>query len=161
LNYSIIDRATYYQLISSQIDSSGTPLWKRTYTSNYNLSNYSILQESDSTYLSSGYINNTSNKSEQFLGKIKAQPIITNIIQPTYAFNCNIYPNPSNGNFRIDVPLSTYQLEIVNSLGQVISHSTIGHLSSIDYYLDENGIYFILLKNDKFIITKKIIISKP
>ena len=160
MNYSIIDRATFYQLISSQIDSSGTPLWKRTYTSNYNLSNYSILQESDSTYLSSGYINNTSNKSEQFLGKIKAQPIITNIIQPTYAFNCNIYPNPSNGYFSVEIPFDTYQVEITNYFGQLINKLNVGPLSTFDFYLPENGIYFIIFKNKLSTFTNKIVITK-
>ena len=70
-----------------------------------------------------------------------------------------IYPNPSNGNFEIEIPQDAKYILISNSLGQVIEKRTIKNQSKLHFTLRINGIYFIQVISDKQIITKKVVIS--
>ncbi len=79
-----------------------------------------------------------------------------------------VYPNPNNGNFNIDINTiygSDYSIEVSNIIGQVV-HSQTGSLAKgknvIACQLENklNGVYFVTVKFDKYIVSKKIVINK-
>ena len=75
----------------------------------------------------------------------------------------NIYPNPSNGHFNIQIGGSMFtnrtELEIYDLTGKLVFKSLIiKSLSTIDLFELERGSYMLRFTNDKAIRTKKIII---
>ena len=79
--------------------------------------------------------------------------------------NVNIYPNPANSEINIDfLVLNTegYNIQIANTLGQVVYQSTIQNQQSIInvQYL-KSGIYFLNIKKNNIIVAvKKVIIQQ-
>lgn len=79
--------------------------------------------------------------------------------------NINISPNPNNGIFTIEylVPItnSKKQIEIFNTVGERVYKSEIKNpKSEIDLSKQPKGIYFINIKTEGEIVSKKIIITK-
>ncbi len=73
--------------------------------------------------------------------------------------NISVYPNPNNGNFKIDIGNKTMdQLKIYNSLGQVI-YESIGTSTDINLSTSPKGTYYIKLFSENKIYTKKFIIQ--
>ena len=77
-----------------------------------------------------------------------------------------VYPNPSNGNFKItcnDIT-NNANIEIVNSIGQVVYKNSIANFINGAFTLNiENivtGLYFIKVANDKNTYTRSLAISK-
>jgi hypothetical protein len=71
----------------------------------------------------------------------------------------NIYPNPSTGIFTLQMPEG--EIEIYNALGENIYSSKIfSKASEIDLDKQQNGIYFLRLKTEKGIETRKIILTR-
>ncbi len=75
-----------------------------------------------------------------------------------------IYPNPNNGSFVINMDEADYigsSIKIYNSVGEVIYEQNDIKTSLINISLaDTNaGLYYILIKNDKSVVNKKIIIN--
>ena len=74
----------------------------------------------------------------------------------------NIFPNPSNGNFIIELKglrNSKGDLEILNNLGQAIYKlNTIQEINVIDLNTFSKGIYFIKISMEDYSFHKKIII---
>jgi hypothetical protein len=77
-----------------------------------------------------------------------------------------IYPNPSPGQFTFEFSLlqqSMVNLVVLNSLGQVVATLTDGVLTSGTHQFNWNaenlpvGMYFLQLKTDNLVVTKKII----
>jgi len=73
----------------------------------------------------------------------------------------NIYPNPSNGNFVIQVKTQMH-LSLVNELGQVIRELNFseGNNYLLEIHDLSNGIYFIKGLNEGSAIQNKIIVNK-
>ncbi|MBA2406665.1 MAG: T9SS type A sorting domain-containing protein, partial [Chitinophagales bacterium] len=80
----------------------------------------------------------------------------------------SIYPNPSNGNFVIELLNSNSRfllIEIVNVLGEKI-YSVAENLSSsnlkmkLDLENVTQGIYFIEIKTETYYVKKKLLIEK-
>lgn len=84
-------------------------------------------------------------------------------------FNFSVYPNPSDGNFIIDLSnasgLSSSSLQIMNTLGQIVFSSE-ENISSDKFKKEiklpqaSKGVYFIEIKNSDFDIKKKIVLMK-
>lgn len=63
-------------------------------------------------------------------------------------FEINIYPNPNNGKFTINLPVQC-DMEIIDMLGSVISkHSNISGIQTIDISNYSGGVYFVKLKTN-------------
>jgi hypothetical protein len=81
--------------------------------------------------------------------------------------NVLIYPNPTQGILNIEFDLigsKEVTLSLVNILGDVvysetIDNETIKYSNKLDLSTYSNGIYFVKLKNEDSIITKKVIVQ--
>jgi hypothetical protein len=71
-----------------------------------------------------------------------------------------VYPNPTTGKFTIIFPSTTRQIQILNSLGQVLQTKYTNNEKSMDFELMGDGIYLIQMQTDTQIITGKVIVSK-
>lgn len=79
----------------------------------------------------------------------------------------NIYPNPSNGEFVIELGSTeaiTYQLGVVNLLGIEVLQKTIQVNGAYSQTLDMNhlpeGVYYLYLRNSEQSIVRKLIINR-
>jgi len=72
----------------------------------------------------------------------------------------NIFPNPSNGNFTISTTPEIKQIQIYNSVGQLIQTKNTEGLVNLNFNIEANGFYIINLITDKQSITKKLIVYK-
>ena len=70
----------------------------------------------------------------------------------------NIYPDPSNGKFTITFPSLTREIQILNSVGQVLQTKFVYHEKRMDFNLTSDGIYLIRIKTDQQTLTRKLII---
>src|ERR1035437_788441 len=88
----------------------------------------------------------------------------TGIFAQTQASEILLYPNPTNGKFIMQVTSGDYQtanIEIYNVVGEkVLSQKMQNAKSEIDLSNEQSGIYFIQLKTNAGIVSKKIIIQK-
>jgi hypothetical protein len=85
-------------------------------------------------------------------------------ITPNISNNFNIYPNPNNGKFCINLkePKSKIEVEINNIWGQKIyESSTLLPLptNEIDLSLQPKGVYFVKIKDGEKIQTEKIMVQ--
>jgi ligand-binding sensor domain-containing protein len=82
-------------------------------------------------------------------------------LKPTQSNEFNLFPNPTNGKFTIE--LSNYsknqQIEIYNLSGQLIkSLKTTTPKVQIDLSAFPKGLYFIRVKNGKTVLSKKVVL---
>jgi len=68
----------------------------------------------------------------------------------------NIYPNPSNGTFKVNVD-GTYTLQVIDITGKVISSQIINNNATIN--IKNNGVYFLQFNNNKNRYIEKVIIK--
>jgi hypothetical protein len=81
-------------------------------------------------------------------------------------FKARIYPNPSDGSFKVDLQassLETVTLRVINSYGNVMYNEqnvNISNQSSIDVNLSDfaEGIYFLIIEGEGMRSYKKIVI---
>ena len=77
----------------------------------------------------------------------------------------SIFPNPSNGKFTLqfkslDIKKQKTILELYNLLGEKIYSQLIDSVDQlIDFSSQAKGVYFVKLKTDKSVCTKRIIIN--
>lgn len=74
----------------------------------------------------------------------------------------NVYPNPTTGLINIEFENGEF-LEVYNLLGEVVLNETIAadqFLVSLDLTDNPNGVYFVSIKTNDKIFTKKILLSK-
>ncbi|MFN2396195.1 MAG: T9SS type A sorting domain-containing protein, partial [Bacteroidales bacterium] len=91
----------------------------------------------------------------------------SNIFENKYKNKFDIYPNPSNGIFFIDIrnihlsPVSSAYIVIYNVQGrQIYKRKMNSNAIEIQLNNQPGGVYFLRLVNDEVIITEKIIIKK-
>ena len=88
--------------------------------------------------------------------------IVTGVINNDVGNGFSIYPNPSNGNFNCAIRTTNlivnYFVEIYNLNGQLIQQLLTTNPSfSIDLNAQPNGIYFVKIKSEKEVFTKRIV----
>ncbi|MFI5151106.1 MAG: T9SS type A sorting domain-containing protein [Bacteroidia bacterium] len=71
-----------------------------------------------------------------------------------------VYPNPSNGDFRVVYPTGTTNLCIVDIRGRIIREADASGQADADLYIDEAGIYFLRFSGNYGTISKKMVVSK-
>ncbi len=90
------------------------------------------------------------------------QPTATGVAEEAGNPEINVYPNPSNGVFNIDM-YQVNNIKVMNALGDVvydekIDASTI--TTKVDLSSFANGIYFITASNNKGTLNQKLILNK-
>jgi hypothetical protein len=91
-----------------------------------------------------------------FLAKLSS---FTGIEENNFENTVTIYPNPSDGKFRIESETKINEIEIMNVVGEKIYSSILNNHSSIITLDSRNGIYFLQLITEQGMATKKIIIN--
>lgn len=90
---------------------------------------------------------------------------VTGIDKTGFDGNINIFPNPNNGRFNLE-NTGDYsfeaEIQIMNTLGQVVYHSyinfTSNHLEVIDLTNLVKGLYFLQVNDGTHVMVKKILI---
>jgi len=71
----------------------------------------------------------------------------------------SIYPNPNQGKFTLNVCSVPVQIQIINSLGQIIQQTKVDNKTNIDFKINDEGIYFLQLTTTKETVVKKIVVN--
>ncbi len=98
------------------------------------------------------------------VGTVTVGTVGTNDVFEIQKFN--VYPNPTQGLFSIDLELDgihDVQVEIYNSIGQVVYATTKERISNKQYQLDfvdqAAGLYQIRIRVDDKLMTKKVLVT--
>jgi hypothetical protein len=92
--------------------------------------------------------------------RMNFNPASVNAVSAVEKSNINVYPNPSNGIFTMDVDVIDYAVSVTNVLGQTVYSVTVSELSTIiDLSSFNKGIYTIKLTNTDNTISKKVIVE--
>ena len=83
----------------------------------------------------------------------------TNEIAPSNENSIKICPNPNNGNFNLQLSGTCAQVNIINSLGQIIKSINAENITNLNFDIANPGIYFLQITTNKETVTKKIIVS--
>lgn len=70
-----------------------------------------------------------------------------------------IYPNPTSSNVTMTILPETKQIQIINSLGQIVQKTIVNRQTNFNFTLKDRGIYFIQVTTDKHTVTKKLIVT--
>jgi hypothetical protein len=81
--------------------------------------------------------------------------------------NMNVYPNPNNGEFTLNInttDINELDVKVLNTQGQVVyaknNYSNVTNINDkIDLSNNANGIYFIVITTNKGIVTHKLVIQ--
>ncbi|MCH2225935.1 MAG: T9SS type A sorting domain-containing protein, partial [Crocinitomicaceae bacterium] len=73
----------------------------------------------------------------------------------------NVFPNPSNGEFKLTLNSNVYfNIHVINSLGQVIYKDELsGSSKEIKLNSTQVGVYFVRLFNDELSTIRRIVIK--
>ena len=73
----------------------------------------------------------------------------------------DIYPNPNNGKFNIELPEGNFSLKVFDITGRLIKNDDdIGGICQIDMSALNNGLYIIQIMDSERCSIRKIIINK-
>lgn len=73
------------------------------------------------------------------------------IIENSFGNNLIVYPNPTNGNFTIDLGniFGKTEVQITDILGKVIESKSVNSAQKLDFFIQEAaGIYIITVRAD-------------
>jgi hypothetical protein len=84
----------------------------------------------------------------------------TGIPENTRVNSISVFPNPTSGNFILYSLLSKGVLEIYNTIGETVYSSTITNQSSTINLNVPDGVYFLRLKTEQGVATKKVLINQ-
>ena len=71
-----------------------------------------------------------------------------------------LFPNPTTSDVNVTFPLTTKQIQITNSIGQILKTKILSGQTTEKFRLEENGVYFIKITTDKNTTTRKIIVCR-
>jgi uncharacterized repeat protein (TIGR03803 family) len=112
---------------------------------------------SDGTFFYGMTVNGGTNN----LGTIFKFGIPNGITEISSENNFSIYPNPSNGIFRLNAEITSGEIFVYNTMGEIIFQSKIENRQSTINLADQpNGIYFATIRTETNSFTQKIIIDK-
>jgi thermitase len=81
-------------------------------------------------------------------------------LKPMENETVKVFPNPTIQYFTITFPVETRQIQILNSLGQLITTQNVSGQTAQDFKLTEQGMYYIQISSDKQTTSKRIIVIK-
>ena len=154
-----------YDLLLMKINAVGDTLWTRRYGGNGPDYGSFVRQTKDGGYIISGtsasyggvYIIKTDS-----MGNVASSTGVAEINNP---LKFEIYPNPSNGNFNIElkgVSQHNSSIEIYNLNAEKVYSSKVKNNSTLHLNIPNliSGMYLVLLRTDNKIFSSKLIIQK-
>jgi len=167
--------AGYTDIFVAQYDNSGNALWAIGAGSINNDYSNGITTDANGYMYITGYFEDstivfgstpplvnaggTYNPPDIFVAKINPGSTVGVVTKPEQNTNMvTVYPNPANSAFFVGVPASSTDINIYNSLGQIVVHTKVSGELKESFSLTESGIYFISVSTTKEIITKKIVV---
>ena len=98
--------------------------------------------------------NNVSNF--QFLEDVDCYKVITSNKETELNKSIHVYPNPSDGNYFIDIEVAPTKIEVLNIKGQIVATSKKSKHLDLSYL--ESGSYFLKIWTEKNIHVEKIMV---
>jgi len=153
-----------------KFNSGGDTIWSRRFGSFYHNHGYAVRQTTDKGYMAVGHEDNSNYVSQVMLVKTDSMGnlLSTNSVAEFGSTKLiHVYPNPTDGAIQIDLNgmnIQGAQLEIYNALGQILLSERVSdfnqnNLINIDLKGNNSGIYFLNLKSDGCLMTKKFILQ--
>lgn len=97
-------------------------------------------------------------------GQVYYTNVATSVKNIDNEFDLNIFPNPNNGQFEINYSYLTNhktEVKVLDVLGKVVYQTELSNNKAlIDLNTQSPGIYYVVLKSENKLITKKIVIEK-
>lgn len=85
--------------------------------------------------------------------------LVTSVSGHSFNENILIYPNPSNGEFKILLPTDNAEITITNTLGQQILKAQATQ-KTMNLQLNENGIYIVYITTKQGTTARKLIVNR-
>ena len=85
--------------------------------------------------------------------------IVTSVSGLSFDENILIYPNPSNGEFKILLPTDNAEITVTNTLGQQILKAQVTQ-NAMNIQIDENGVYIVYISTKQGTTARKLIINR-
>jgi hypothetical protein len=122
----------------------------------YNYEDATLIAGEDTLNVHSNYSN--PNYTLVKLGK----PTVTNSITVTPNIELKVYPNPSNGIFKIDLPssLEDYNIEVYDCKGARVYKGSSQGSTELTFLDKPNGIYLIKILGNDIKYTSKLLLYK-
>ena len=83
----------------------------------------------------------------------------TTAVNDLLSNSVSVFPNPTSDKIIVNTDLNNCNYELVDVKGSVITSDNFNYNTEIDLSKNAKGIYFLKLKSQNEIITKKIIIE--
>jgi hypothetical protein len=71
----------------------------------------------------------------------------------------SVFPNPSTGQFEINLPVDATAIKILNAVGEITETRNVKGNADAVFNIKENGVYFIQIFSNQYVITKKLIVQ--
>lgn len=152
------------QLYIIKTNASGDTSWTKTYGGTESEGGYSVMQTNDNGYIITGYTSSYgSGATDVYLIKADQGGIITYLKNPVSPNELNLYPNPGDGLFYIEINNDDLTLEITNVNGKLIFNKKLNinstsSVEKINLSSHPKGIYFILVKSENEVKVGKLLI---
>ncbi len=145
-------------------DGGGDTTWTRHYGGVNNEHCYVVREQPDGSYIAIGKTASFGPDMDAIFLKLNPNGTMAVGVEEnkTLANNIRVYPNPSNGTIKIEMPdMKATKITVTNSLGQDIYKREVENLESIDLGLSDKkaGVYFIKCESENYSIIKNIIIN--
>jgi hypothetical protein len=161
------------EIFIAKFDSTGNTLWAKqvggsktdcgagiAIDSNNNIYTTGEFTSPSISFGSTTLIDTSNNLSEIYIAKLGSDSTVDiNHLLSDRKDNLMLFPNPTKNCFTVIIPPATRQIQISNSLGQVVQRKIIDRETKIDFRLEYSGIYFLQVMTDSKIVTKKLIVT--
>jgi hypothetical protein len=157
-----------------KFDSSGNLIWIKKTGGDGAPYNRCITNDNDNNIYVTGYFRNytatigstlltnidtSGYSSDIFITKVNAATGITESLS-NIEISFFVFPNPTDKDFTIMFPPETKQIQILNSIGQIVQKTIVDKQMNYNFTLQNSGLYFIQITTDKQTVTKKLIVTK-
>ncbi|MBS1537660.1 MAG: discoidin domain-containing protein [Bacteroidetes bacterium] len=122
---------------------------------------YVLFPNTTGRYLKFSAVNSFNNDVRTSIAEINLQgfdPATQSVVDNSSDDNYRIYPNPTSGQFTIQLPTDIAEITVTNILGQqILKLQTTQKTTNVQ--LDNSGVYLVVFMTKQGIITRKLIVN--